>query len=348
MAAVVFTVVSIVLYIHRSTGQSYCSDDQFICWSDFTCLDPSYKCDGNVDCSDASDEKGCGDILRECHCKYQPECRSSASCDFFGCQDGWEGYRCAFKRRDKIATTFSPTSTQSQLDTSYDCHCLDQSECNDRFYGTSCYCQEGWKGIRCSEKVSYITSESLGLIGGVIIVLLVISVVGLLAFCVNRVKRWRGLRGHGLPYRGLTNSQESIERSSVSAIPPHLSSAPPAYEDVVSQGTGHNSGRNQMEPPQNHEQDATPPSYESIIKNQQDQEIQLQRQPVPESTASETREPVQELTTSETGEPVTENTTSETREPDLESLAIVQIQDERDTHDIPDIGSDRDLIISIR
>lgn len=30
----------------------------------------------------------------ECHCKYQPECRSSASCDFFGCQDGWEGYRC--------------------------------------------------------------------------------------------------------------------------------------------------------------------------------------------------------------------------------------------------------------
>uniref|UniRef100_A0A8W8L1P6 EGF-like domain-containing protein n=1 Tax=Magallana gigas TaxID=29159 RepID=A0A8W8L1P6_MAGGI len=257
MAAVVFTVVSIVLYIHRSTGQSYCSDDQFICWSDFTCLDPSYKCDGNVDCYDASDEKGCGDILRECHCKYQPECRSSASCDFFGCQDGWEGYRCAFKRRDKIATTFSPTSTQSHLDTSYDCHCLDQSECNDRFYGTSCYCQEGWKGIRCSEKVSYITSESLGLIGGVIIVLL-------------------------------------------------------------------------------------------VIKNQQDQEIQLQRQPVPESTASETREPVQELTTSETRDPVPENTTSETREPDLESSVIVQIQDERDTHDIPDIGSDRDLIISIR
>lgn len=41
-----------------------------------------------------------------------------------------------------------------------------------------------------------------------------------------------------MPYRGLTNSQESINRSSVSAIPPHLSSAPPAYEDVVSQGTG--------------------------------------------------------------------------------------------------------------
>lgn len=103
-----------------------------------------------------------------------------------------------------------------------------------------------------------------------------------------------------------------------------------------------------MEPPQDYEQNAAPPSYESIIKNQQDQEIQLQRQPVPESTASETREPVQELTTSETGEPVTENTTSETREPDLESSVIVQIQDERDTHDIPDIGSDRDLIISIR
>lgn len=91
-----------------------------------------------------------------------------------------------------------------------------------------------------------------------------------------------------------------------------------------------------MEPPQNHEQVAAPPSYESIIKNQQDQEIQLQRQPVPESTASET------------GDPVPENTTSETREPGLESLVIVQIQDERDTHDIPDIGSDRDLIISIR
>lgn len=132
----------------------------------------------------------------ECHCKYQPECKFSASCDVFGCQDGWQGYKCgtyltlqtisnllskekiktemlyitslensvknlnifpphfyftAFKIRDKIVTTFSPTSTQSQFDTSYDCHCVDQSECNDRFYGSSCYCQEGWKGIRCSK-----------------------------------------------------------------------------------------------------------------------------------------------------------------------------------------------------
>lgn len=60
-------------------------------------------------------------------------------------------YFTAFKIRDKMVTTFSPTSTKSQLDTSYDCHCVDQSECNDRFYGSSCYCQEGWKGIRCSK-----------------------------------------------------------------------------------------------------------------------------------------------------------------------------------------------------
>lgn len=347
MAAGVFTFVSILLYIHRSTGQSYCGDDQFICWSDLTCLNLSYKCDGDVDCSDGSDEAGCGDTLRECHCKIQPECKFSASCDVFGCQDGWQGYKCAFKIRDKIVTTFSPTSTQSQFDTSYDCHCVDQSECNDRFYGSSCYCQEGWKGIRCSEKVAYITNESLGLIGGVIIVLLVISVVGLLAFCVNRLKRRRGLRGHGLPFGRLTNSQESIERSSVSAIPPHLSTAPPAYEDVVSQGTGHNPGqllthmpdRNQMEPPPDRGQDAAPPSYESIIKNQRNQEIQIHRQPVPENTTNETREPVQELTT------------SETREPGCESLVIVQIQNEstsdRDTHDMPDIGSDQDMIIPI-
>lgn len=119
-----------------------------------------------------------------------------------------------------------------------------------------------------------------------------------------------------------------------------------------------------MEPPPDREQDGAPPSYESIIKNQRDQEIQLNRQPVPENTTSETREPVpenstsetrepvQELTTSETGEPVQENITSETREPCFESLVFVQIQNEptseRDTHDMPDIGSDRDLIIPIQ
>ena len=38
-----------------------CSNTQFTC-TDFACIHQAWQCDGDVDCSDGSDEKGCGSV----------------------------------------------------------------------------------------------------------------------------------------------------------------------------------------------------------------------------------------------------------------------------------------------
>lgn len=37
-----------------------CRNDDFMCEASYTCIPKSWQCDGVMDCSDESDEKGCG------------------------------------------------------------------------------------------------------------------------------------------------------------------------------------------------------------------------------------------------------------------------------------------------
>ena len=39
-----------------------CNSDQFKCADKSSCLPPSWKCDGAIDCTDGSDEIGCGEF----------------------------------------------------------------------------------------------------------------------------------------------------------------------------------------------------------------------------------------------------------------------------------------------
>ncbi|XP_061170215.1 uncharacterized protein LOC133179473 [Saccostrea echinata] len=284
-------IVMVLFYLNTVKGQNLCTRNQTVCWmSDITyfCIPSSHRCDGDRDCPDGSDEEGCGDTVRYCHCLYLWECGLDDCIN--GCQTGWEGYKCAFKERNKASTrihTAQTTTSQTKDDTS--CHCEDQSMCDDYTRSRSCYCQEGWTGSRCSLKIKTAIEDSLPMIGGAVVIFFVVSACVIIAGCYNRDRIRRGIRRDGWPYRGLTNSQESVSGSSPSSRSHRLASAPPSYDDVVNQGQERNSspvfivlslenessssnGENSNEPP--------PPSYESIIKEQEREGNQLQRDPV--------------------------------------------------------------------
>lgn len=289
--------VMVLFSLNTSKGQIVCTSNETVCWvTDLTyfCLPSQHRCDGDRDCPDGSDEEGCGDIVRYCHCQYSWEC-GLQDC-ISGCQTGWQGYKCAYKIRSKPSTLTHITTTttsQSKVDTS--CHCEDQSMCEDYTRSRSCYCQEGWTGSRCSIKIKTAVEESLPMIGGAVVIFFVVSACVIIAGCYQRERIRRGVRRDGWPYRGLTNSQESISGSAPSRSH-RLDSAPPSYNEVVNQGAQCNpstvfivlsqenessssNGENSNEPP--------PPSYESIIKEHEREGNQLQREPVQSDTSNE-------------------------------------------------------------
>ncbi|XP_056012131.1 low-density lipoprotein receptor class A domain-containing protein 3-like isoform X2 [Ostrea edulis] len=286
-------------YLKAVTGQNGCNENQFACWGlDSFCIPSGYRCDGDPDCSDGSDERGCGDIIRVCHCLNKNECRSTGSCDYSGCQDGWEGYKCAFKVKNR-SISYSPVLTTTTSHSATSCHCEDQSLCEDFLQSRSCFCQEGWKGYRCSEKLEFSVSESLPMVGSALVIFLAISVCVTIASCYRRMHVMR--RGHvddGWPYRGLTNSGNSQENVGTSFRSQRLSLAPPSYDDVIIQGRERNSRHTLISMPQGNASEPPPPSYESIIKEQREQQISHlpgqqgqgqinNRQPEPESQSTE-------------------------------------------------------------
>ena len=53
-----------LIYLFEGSSSPVCDADQFKCADFSQCLDVAYRCDGQPDCLDASDEKHCnGEIL---------------------------------------------------------------------------------------------------------------------------------------------------------------------------------------------------------------------------------------------------------------------------------------------
>ncbi|XP_060950156.1 MAM and LDL-receptor class A domain-containing protein 1 [Limanda limanda] len=159
-----------------------CSTDQFPCAYSFQCIPQSWRCDGEPDCADESDEEcpalvpgtlppqvlcpigfyQCSDsqclpsILR---CDGVPDCpdgEDEYSCPLLQCELGElvceEGSPACIplqKRCDRSADCLPFHSDESSC---HDCppmFCLDRGSCLVHKHGPVCTCSPGWTGNRC-------------------------------------------------------------------------------------------------------------------------------------------------------------------------------------------------------
>ncbi|XP_040023689.2 MAM and LDL-receptor class A domain-containing protein 1 [Gasterosteus aculeatus] len=171
-----------------------CGLDHYQCSYSYQCIPESWRCDGELDCADQSDEDFCPTVVPgtvppqgrcpagrfQClndtcipsvlRCDGVPDCPGGEDenrCPLLPCALGelvcesWPGCIPLEKRCDASADCLPFHSDESGC---HDCprlYCLDRGSCIVEKHGPVCMCNRGWTGNRChvKEKPSLSTSK---------------------------------------------------------------------------------------------------------------------------------------------------------------------------------------------
>ncbi|XP_010901050.2 MAM and LDL-receptor class A domain-containing protein 1 isoform X1 [Esox lucius] len=160
-----------------------CGGGQFRCAHSFQCVPLSWRCDGEGDCADQSDEEQCPSLVpgtlppqENCPLPDQFQCLnhtcvpSLLRCDgVHDCLYGEDEFSCSLPQCE-LGSLVCESSTscvplQKRCDHTIDClpfhsdesscyecpprYCLNHGECHVESHGPKCTCLDGWTGNRC-------------------------------------------------------------------------------------------------------------------------------------------------------------------------------------------------------
>ncbi|KAL6097716.1 malrd1 [Pungitius sinensis] len=170
---------------HATPRPPTCGPDQYRCSYSYQCIPGSWRCDGEPDCADRSDEDSCPTAVPgtlppqgrcpaahfQClndtclpsvlRCDGVPDCPAGEDenrCPLLPCALGelvcesWPGCIPLQKRCDASADCLPFDSDESSC---HDCpprYCLERGSCLVEKHGPVCMCDPGWTGNRCHVK----------------------------------------------------------------------------------------------------------------------------------------------------------------------------------------------------